>query len=163
MNTPSTAVLDISEEPPLTEDKREKTDDMTINAIATPDYPVSMVTSTLDEPAGEAEKLGIDMRVNVANAKNLDAGIDLFALLTAEKRETRVSLHKVIQLKQGMIEREARATREALQSNPADVDELLRQLLVVKITTGKISDDCYKKLKHMLRGMRNASRYKMPL
>jgi len=73
------------------------------------------------------------------------------------------TLHQVIQLKQGRIEREARATRQKLQENPEDVDELIRQLHVVKMTSSKISDDCYKKLKHLLRGMRNASKYKMPL
>jgi len=159
-NPSSSAVLDISEEPPLIESEEVSDSVMTINALATPDHPVTMVNSTMDGQVGEAQKLGIDMR---ANMKNMEAGVDLLALLSVEKKQTRVSLGKVIQLKQGMIEREARATREALQSNPEDVDELLRQLKVVKMTTDKISDDCYKKLKHMLHGMRNASKYKMPL
>ncbi len=159
-NPSSSAVLDISEEPPLTERKEVGDSPISISAEATPDYPVAMVTSTIEEPVGEAQKLGIDMR---ANMKNMDAGVDLLALLSVEKKQTRVSLHQVIQLKQGMIEREARATRQKLQDNPEDVEELIRQLHVVKMTTSKISDDCYKKLKHLLRGMRNASKYKMPL
>ena len=166
MNTPSTVVLENTEDPPQLspQDEREIDALLTVHAASTPLQSVSLVTSTMDRPVGVAEQLGIDMRASIAaNREKVEAGIDLFALLTAEKKQTHVSLHKVIQLKQGMIEREARATREALQSSPADVDELMRQLLVVKLTTNKISDDCYKKLKHMLRGMRNASKYKMPL
>ncbi len=159
-NPSSSAVLDISDEPPLTQKEEVNDSPISISAQATPDHPVAMVTSTIDEPIGEAQKLGIDLR---ANMRNMDAGVDLLALLSVEKKQTRVSLHQVIQLKQGMIEREARATRQKLQDNPEDVDELLRQLHVVKMTSSKISDDCYKKLKHLLRGMRNASKYKMPL
>lgn len=159
-NPSSSAVLDISDEPPLTEKEEVNDSQISISAQATPDHPVALVTSTIDEPIGEAQKLGIDLR---ANMRNMEAGVDLLALLSVEKKQTRVSLHQVIQLKQGMMEREARATRQKLQDNPEDVEELLRQLHVVKMTSSKISDDCYKKLKHLLRGMRNASRYKMPL
>lgn len=158
MQSPSSsAVLDISEEPPLTDRKEVGDSPISISAQATPDHPVAMVTSTIGEPVGEAQKLGIDMR---ANMRNMDAGVDLLALLSVEKKQTRVSLEQVIQLRHGMIEREARATREALQTHPDDVDELLRQLKVVKMTTDRISDTCYSQLKHLLRGMRNASRFK---
>lgn len=158
MNAPSATF----EEPPLTDETAVALPDLavTIIADATPHYPAAdLVLSAEERRAADARERNAEVR---ARLKENDAGIDLGALLSQEKKQTRVSLSQVIELKRGMIDREARKRRELLQDNPEDVEELLRQLLVVKLTTDKISDQCYEQLQHLLRGLRNAKRFKTP-
>lgn len=153
MNAP---LADLAEPPP-TLDSNVSTDSLDVPAEAT------------DQLPEEKQSLFVyDIRASFrewaegfVNEEEIP-GVDLIALLGREKQPTKVSLGRVIQLKKGMMEREARQVRDTLQSNPADVAELERQLLVIKMTTDKITDDCYRQISHMLHGLKNAHKYVKP-
>jgi len=160
MNAP---LADLAEPPP-TLDSIDSTDSLDIPAEATDQLPRLDARSETEQPP-----LVYDIRASFkewaegfVNEEEIP-GVDLIKLLEREKQPTKVSLGRVIQLKRGMMEREARQVREVLQNNPADVEELEYQLLVIKMTTDKITDDCYRQISHMLHGLKNAYKYKKPL
>lgn len=94
-------------------------------------------------------------------------GIDLEEeLIQHHPNTSNITLNDVKKLIKGTNEREARDIRSALYANPTHVKYLLKELFLCKVIPEspekEISDECYGKLKHVLRGMQNVLRFAEP-